>query len=237
MPTSIYHPGSTLEGQKDGMTLMYVPACSFEMGSNVGYARQPVHPVWTDAIWLDRTPVTNAMFLKFVNATGYKTDAEKSGKSTVVLPGDKRTGGSGLIAWATWRYPLGIDLGEKPLDNVPVVQVSWNDAMAYCEWAGRRLPTEAEWEKAALGADLGLRDMMGRVYQWAWDWFDENYYASQRDWRNPMGPNSGTLKVLKGSTIYETDPQDQMPAYRGFFSQGSASNLIGFRCAFNAPPQ
>ena len=156
-PTAILNIGSTQISEKDGMTLLYVPAGEFTMGSEDGDDdEKPVHTVSLDAFWIDQTEVTNAMFQEFVRATSYQTNAEKSGKSDVFNLSSKQweeTSG------ADWQHPQGPDSDLSGLSEHPVVHVSWNDASAYCEWAGRRLPTEAEWEKAARGTD-------GRTYPW-----------------------------------------------------------------------
>jgi serine/threonine-protein kinase len=153
--------GSPQVSDKDGMTLLYVPAGEFLMGSADGDSdaysdEKPQHKVTLDAFWIDRTEVTNAMFAKFVAAARYKTDAEKAGKARAFDPTSKQWAET---AGADWQHPRGPGSDIAGLEQHPVAQVSWNDATAYCAWAGRRLPTEAEWEKAARGTD-------GRKFPW-----------------------------------------------------------------------
>ncbi len=119
---------------------------TFLMGSENGDAMEkPVHRVDVKSFKLDKYPVTVAKFRQFVEATGYRTDADNFGDSGVF---DFKTSGWALVSGANWEYPFGKNT-SKAEDSFPVTQVSWNDANAYAAWAGKRLPTEAEWEFAA----------------------------------------------------------------------------------------
>jgi serine/threonine-protein kinase len=133
--------------ETDGMTMVYVPAGEFEMGSTEGDDdEEPVHTVALDAFWLDQTEVSVAQFRQFVNATNHETTAEERGNSWVYT-GD----GWEQVEGVDWAHPQGP--GSRAEDDHPVVHVSWHDAEAYCAWAGGRLPTEAEWEYAARGPE------------------------------------------------------------------------------------
>lgn len=120
----------------------------------------PVRKVTLDPFFMDASPVTNVQFREFVKATDYKTESERFGWSFVFYKHvDKKLvedTAAGVEWWckvpgACWRNPEGPDSSIDTRDNYPVLQVSWNDAAEYCRWAGKRLPTEAEWEYAARG--------------------------------------------------------------------------------------
>ena len=231
-----------------------VPAGPFTMGIDHPKAtdEKPSHQIYLSAFSVDRYEVTNARFAAFVAATGYQTEAEKSGAEKADS--------------ISWRQPHGPGSVADPTH--PVVYVSWQDAHAYCAWRGGRLPTEAEWEKSARGSDgrlwpwgakfaagranlwgtedgyeqlapvgsfpsgaspYGALDMAGNVWEWCADWYDANYYATGPT-KDPQGPETGRFKVLRGGSWINPVPVlrsinrfEVLPVER--------SPYIGFRCA------
>jgi sulfatase modifying factor 1 len=150
-----------------------VPAQTFLMGDAHGDGRRadgeaPVHAVSLEAFSIDATTVTNADYANFVRDTGYRTQAEHFGWSAVfhlaVRPSDSAISGvaAGTPWWyavqgADWAHPAGPESAVDDLADHPVVHVTWHDAQAYCAWAGRALPTEAQWEAASRGGVSGAR--------------------------------------------------------------------------------
>ena len=154
-----------LGGQAGGGEMVWIPAGKFTMGSNDGARDElPLHDVRVRGFFMDKTEVTNAQFAQFVEATGHVTAAEWTPDS-----GESREAGGRVfhptMGWrhvpgANWRHPEGPQSDIAGREKFPVVQVSWDDASAYARWAGKRLPTEAEWEYAARGG------IMHAAYVW-----------------------------------------------------------------------
>jgi len=161
-------------GQSAQAGMLRIEAGTFQLGGDRGYAEErPLRETRVDAFWIDRTEVTNAQFGSFVEATGYVTEAERGGGAAVFRTPDALPALDPRIWWrldtkADWRHPDGSASSIRGRGNEPVVDVSYNDALAYAKWLGHALPTEAQWEFAAKAgrsneaADASLRDEQGR---------------------------------------------------------------------------
>jgi len=204
---------------KDGKEMVCVPAGEFLMG-------EEERPVQLKAFYIDKHPVTNAEYKRFLDASGHPPP----------------------MMWVRGLYAQG-------KDHHPVTQVNWNDATAYATWAGKRLPTDEEWEKAARGTD-------GRLYPWGDEWdkarantcesriFDTTpvgTFSPQGDspygvadmagnvWEWVEGPGGKMLQPLRGGTWDAT--HDQATCFsRLRYTPGRRNDYIGFRCAMDAAP-
>ena len=241
--------GSIMTSQVDGMTMVYVPAGEFIMGSVEGVGEDnehPQHTVYLDAYWIDQTEVTNGQYSLCVS----------SGGCTAPLSVSSLT--------REWYY------GNPQFKDYPVIYVDWNQANDYCEWAGRQLPTEAQWEKAARGTDgrtypwgnqeptanlanygqiqgdttavgsytegaspYGALDMTGNVWEWVADWYGADYYASQSGWENPQGPQAGEGRVLRGGSWYISGNYLRTSSRYWYYPMNSDDYSLGFRCSLS----
>jgi formylglycine-generating enzyme required for sulfatase activity len=188
-PNASTPPGPAPEG------MVWIPGGEFSMGSDDPTASlcggkdampdaRPIHRVYVEGFWMDKTEVTNAQFEAFVKATGYVTIAEKTPRaedfpgappenlvagSIVFSPPDAPVPLTNHLQWwayakgANWRHPDGAGSDLHGRENHPVVHVAYPDAMSYAMWAHKRLPTEAEWEFAARGG------LSGQLYAWGDD--------------------------------------------------------------------
>lgn len=174
-----------------GMVL--VPAGRTRIGSDDGLPDEmPSFETDVESFFLDVHPVTVAAFEKFIEATGYVTDADRFGDAAVY---DPQTGGWLLIAGANWRTPRGPQ-GPIAQPDHPVTQISWNDAVAYARWTGKRLPTEIEWEHAARAATSDRSR-----YAWGDSLVSEGQYHANT-WQGSFpGRNTGEDGYLETSPV------------------------------------
>src|SRR5262252_1459287 len=209
---------SARPGAPPAECMVWVPGGTFRMGSDHHYPEEaPAHNVSVRGFWMDKYVVTNAEFRRFVEATGYKTFAERpanaadypGAKAEMLVPSSvmfKKTKGpvdlSNHYNWwvyvpgADWRHPRGPASNIRKLMDHPVVQVAFEDAEAYAKWAGKELPTEAEWELAARGGLDGAEfcwgdelkpngKPMANTWQGEFPW--QNLCEDGYEWTAPVG--------------------------------------------------
>jgi sulfatase modifying factor 1 len=192
-------PNKSLPPGKTPLGMTWIPGGEFSMGAqdppdmqhdmvgmNATTDSRPVHRVYVDGFWMDKTDVTNAEFARFVAATHYITVAERKPKAEdfpgappeVLVPGavvfspppnavplNDQLQWWSYVKGANWRHPTGPSSDIKGKENYPVVSVAYEDALAYAKWAGKRLPTEAEWEFAARGGLAGKPFVWGDTFK------------------------------------------------------------------------
>ena len=248
--SAVFTPREILDPH-DGMTLVYIPAGKFQMGS--ADKASPQHTVYLGAYRIDKTEVSNAQYARCVADGGCTRPANN------------------------YSATRGSYYDNSQYANYPVIFVSWSQAAAYCAWAGRRLPTEAEWEKAARGPEnfiypwgntfdgtrtnycdvncnwdwgddhfndgsfdttsvgmypggispYGVLDMAGNVHEWVADWFAP--YDQDKS-RNPTGPDFGQDKIIRGGA-WGDDTDHVRSDVRSPLNPANWMDFIGFRCA------
>ncbi len=259
-PTTDRPPACTSIGQRwvsprDGVTLVCVPAGTFQMGAadddaDARLDTKPRHPVSLSAYWIDRTEVTNGDFAKCV-------ELERC------PPRPKAPGSTGVASKTRLDY-----YHDPAYAEYPVLTYTAEEAEAYCSCMGRRLPTEAEFERAAGGVDakaypwgdtldcdhasyldctpdttdvhtpeagsssFGALNMAGNVWEWVSDWYSPDYYA-QSPTQDPTGPSAGAYKTLRGGG-YSSVERDLLVTNR---ASGSPAHYydgqMGLRCALS----
>jgi len=253
LPTPTPGVGSARISPGDGMRMVFVPAGEFIMGGDAYFDERPIRLVTLDSFWIDQTEVTNAMFADFLNQWGNRKEGGDAWLDTT--DEDVRI----HLINGFWR-------SEQLYENHPVVEVTWFGANAYCSWAGRRLPTEAEWEKSARGIqgnifpwgnkdptpDLlnfnnnfgdttkvgsyprgagpyGALDTAGNVWEWVADRHSRTYYSSS-PLENPLGPDTGFFRVLRGGGWNSRDTYVRS-MHRNRGAPTISHHFVGFRCA------
>jgi sulfatase modifying factor 1 len=211
------HPApSNSIGRKRESRMTLIPAGPFLMGSSNGSgAETPEHLVDVADFRLDQTPVTNREYAEFCDESGYRTEVERAGSAWGVREGKYQP-----VEGLSWRTYFTPDREEHP-----VVLVTWNDAVAYCEWADARLPTEAEWEKAARGGQIAT------MYPWG----DEAPDGTQSNF-------AATASEIPGTTEVRCYPPNNLDLYdmvgnvwqwcsdwygEQYYAEGPSSNPTG----------
>ena len=218
---------ATIERPAQDMAL--ISGGTFRMGSDKHYPEEaPVHRVTVDGFWMDRTPVTNAQFREFVETTGYKTFAEippdpkdypgalpemlKAGSLVFAAP-DHPVDLRDWSQWwvfkfgAYWRRPSGKGSGIHRIGDHPVVHIAYRDAQAYAAWAGKDLPTEAEWEFAARGG------LDGAEFAWG-DEFTPGGKHMANTWQGNFPQQNLAEDGYEGTSPVIAFPPNSGPSWR-----------------------
>jgi formylglycine-generating enzyme len=237
-----------------------------EVGMKATEDARPIHRVYVDGFFMDTTDVTNAQFAQFVKATGYITVAERKPRaedfpgappenlvagSVVFAPPDHPVPLNDHFQWwtyipkANWRHPSGPDSSIKGRENYPVVQIAYMDAAAYAKWAGKRLPTEAEWEFAARGGMTGKPFVWGDDFNPKGKWMANTYQGHFPN--NDIGedghvgiapvaqypPNPYGLYDMAGNVWQWTSDWYRPDYYRFLAASGVARNPQGPNASFD----
>jgi formylglycine-generating enzyme len=224
--------------------MAWIPGGEFQMGSASFYPEErPVHRVAVDGFWMDRHPVTAAEFRRFVKATGYQTLAERplsaadypDAEPGLLVPGSlvfRRTNGPvdtrdfrqwwAYVPGACWNHPEGPGTDLRRRDRHPVTHIAYGDAEAYASWAGKALPTEAEWEFAARGG------LDGAVYVWG-DEFAPGGEQLANTWQGEFPWQNLLLDGYEG-----TSPAGAFPA-NGYGLYDMAGNVWEWTADFFRP--
>ncbi|WP_409049462.1 formylglycine-generating enzyme family protein [Telluribacter sp. SYSU D00476] len=200
----------------DTTGMVWIGGGSFTMGNDEFPDSRPLHQVQVDGFWMDAHEVTNAEFARFVEATGYLTVAERplNPADFPGVPADKLVPGSAVftttaqkvnlsnpLQWwtyvpgANWRHPEGPQSSIEGKENLPVVHISHEDAAAYAKWAGKRLPTEAEWEYAAQGGRGNHTYYWGEELKPKGQWVANIYQGSFPDRNTVEDGHAGAAPV------------------------------------------